>query len=1015
MTIRTQLVSPADALTALGAAVAAAKGGSPLVPVTVIVPTNAAGVMARRSLGRGDGIAAVNMVTPYRLAELVTGPALHDQGRNPVSTPIVDLTIRSVLADEPRSFAKVADHPSTITALRDLHRELRQAGPAALQALAASSDRGREAARVSVATTARLAADWYDEGDLMLGTVERLGAASIPGLERVIVFLPHPTLGLELDLLRSIGATGDVRLLATHTGVSNVDAEMDQFVELLARPDTTNEPQAGRKPTHRPVVISTTDADDEVRHAVRVALDHARAGTPFARMAILWPSDRPYARLVEHHLNTAGLPWNGRPGTLATERLVPRFLLDLLDVDRRGLRRSDLFDLLADVPIRGADGRPVRVATWERIARKAGVNRDEHWQPRLARFAAGARARAEQSDEPQPRSLNDAESADELAAFVKELQGELGHPLATRTWREWSDWCERQISWRLGDRVLTRLDEPERLAHDHAMKVLDRLGHLDAIGAPVRRSQFRAVFAAEFDVAPGKLGRIGTGVTIGSLTGAVGLDSDLVIVLGAADGLLPPAPTTDPLITDHDRRSAGLTTSSARSIRAHRNFMAVAETAHRLIVCVPRGDLRSTTERQPSRWLAAHLPDADVRTISSHHGGLIASEFPAAEHEHRLRQRVVAAADGAAHLVAACSDDPTSTRALTMRAARRQHTLTVFDGDLSARQIDHFAHPVSPSQLEAWAKCPHGYFVQYLLGVRHADDSTEDLALSPIERGNVVHNTLDRFNHEVLSGSLPQPGPHGWQPLHAQRLLALYDEVADEFERTGRTGRAAHWRLDRESVRIELINWFARDGAHAARSEIVSSELRFGGDGAVTLPLPDGRTLAVRGSVDRIDRRSNGELVVMDHKTGRDNDYKQIAASDPTEGSTKFQLPAYAAAALALFGSAGSPQSVHAEYDFFERGGYRRHGYSFDDAVWEQVADDLGHLVSGIESGLFPATPEVPKWEFRIGCHYCQPDRLGVAERFGEWQLKQSDPRFAAWAPNDDGAGDVPDDGGSQS
>ena len=337
-----------------------------------------------------------------------------------------------------------------------------------------------------------------------------------------------------------------------------------------------------------------------------------------------------------------------------------------------------------------------------------------------------------------------------------------------------------------------------------------------------------------------------------------------------------------------------------------------------------------------------------------------------------------------------------------MRAARRHPALTEFDGDLSSRRIDHFARPVSPSQLEAWAKCPHGYFVQYLLGVRRVDDSTEDLALSPIERGNVVHNTLDRFNHEVLSGSLPQPGPEGWSPPHATRLLELYHEVADEFERTGRTGRAAHWRLDRQSVEIELLNWFHVDGRHAAASgaEIVSSELRFGSDGTVTLPLPDGRRLAVRGSVDRIDRRSTGALVVMDHKTGTDRDFKQIGADDPTEGSTKFQLPTYAAAALALFGAdgdSGDVASVHAEYDFFERGGYRRHGYSFDETVWEHVADDLGHLVSGIESGLFPATPEVPKWEFRVSCHYCQPDGLGVAERFGEWQLKQSDPRFAPW------------------
>jgi hypothetical protein len=208
-------------------------------------------------------------------------------------------------------------------------------------------------------------------------------------------------------------------------------------------------------------------------------------------------------------------------------------------------------------------------------------------------------------------------------------------------------------------------------------------------------------------------------------------------------------------------------------------------------------------------------------------------------------------------------------------------------------------------------------------------------------------------------------------------------------------------------VLTELLNWFARDGITAAERgvQIVSSELRFGSDGSVTLPLPQGRRLAVRGSVDRIDRRRTGELVVMDHKTGRDLDFKHITADDPTEHGTKFQLPTYAAAALAMFGDDPQrPPGVLAEYDFFDKGNYRRYGYSFDDTVWRRVADDLGHLVEAIEAGFFPATPGIPKWEFRIDCHYCQPDGLGVAERFGEWQLKQLDPRLAPWFPQDESA-----------
>jgi hypothetical protein len=68
-----------------------------------------------------------------------------------------------------------------------------------------------------------------------------------------------------------------------------------------------------------------------------------------------------------------------------------------------------------------------------------------------------------------------------------------------------------------------------------------------------------------------------------------------------------------------------------------------------------------------------------------------------------------------------------------------------------------------------------------------------------------------------------------------------------------------------------------------------------------------------------------------------------------------------------------------------------------DDDVWHQVANDLDLLVRGIDAGMFPATPDVPKWQPWIDCHYCEPDGLGVAERSTEWQLKQTDPRLAPW------------------
>lgn len=993
MTVACTAVHTVDALPSLAEAVRLVKDGHPLAPVTVIVPTNAVGVTARRWLGAHGGIAAIELVTPTRLAERIAGAELAAAGRLPVSTPLIDLMVREVLRAAPGDYEPVAGHPSTVTSLRDLHRELRLAGPGAGRLLQNSSRRAREAARVSSMVAERLTAKWFDEADLLALAIERI-RGGIDLFDQAIAFVPRPDLGLTAELLRAIGERADLQVLAEWTGLAGVDADTLAFANAVGSRVTAPAPDSAPTDRHA-VVVSSTDADEEVRHAVRRVVDAARADIPFARMALVWPTDRPYARLVEHHLDAAGIPWNGRPGTLVTERLVPRFLLDLLELDRRGLRRNDVFDLLADVPVHTTDGQRVSVARWERLARSAGVSTTDHWAPRLGRLASSMRARG-------PEREPDAVEAERLAAFISELRGDLGHPMQTRPWEAWAEWCERQVLGRLGPSVLDQLDEAERLASDHASRVLDRLRHLDGVSKPVTRGEFRAAFAAEFEAAPGRLGRLGDGVTVGSLAGTVGLDTDLTIVLGAADGLLPPAPPIDPLISDHDRRTAGLATSDLRAHRIHRSFLGHVATSASVVVSAPRGDLRATTDRLESRWVEQHLAGAERHDVASHHRGLLDCAFPSVSHDHRLRHRASVVPLGAGALAAACDGDAAATRALRIRAARRHELLTEFDGDLSSIDIEHFARPVSASRLEQWPACPHGYFVRYLLGIRPLDDPGDELDLSPLERGNVMHETLDRFHRRVIAGDIDQPGADGWSAGAGAALLEIFDVTAGEWERSGRTGRAANWFLQRRAIGRELLAWLTHDGLVAAArgAEVAHSELRFGDDDApVSLPLADGRRIRVFGAADRIDRLRSGEIVIMDHKTGKPDDFKKIDRTEPTEHGTKFQLPIYAAAALATIGeTAGSSTSpVRAEYDFFGRGDYQRYGYSFDESVWGQVSADLHEVVSRIESGLFPAVTEPPKYQFRVDCWYCQPDGLGVDERFGEWSVKQGDPRIAAW------------------
>ncbi|HVM66139.1 MAG TPA: hypothetical protein VMU14_14830, partial [Acidimicrobiales bacterium] len=274
----------------LAAQVRARKGGDPLAPVTVVVPATYAGIAARRRLAR-DGIAAVTFVTVQRLAERMAAPVLAASGRRPAPPVLVAAAVRRVLQEQRGVFAAVADHPATEDALVAAYHELRGVSDAALDALARRSRRTRDIVAVHRAVRALLEPHWHDEHDLIAAAA----ATGPDGLGAVIVHLPRRVAPATASLLGALAGHGTVTVNVGLTGDAPADAPVR---DALARAGVVV-PAAAWAPGRAHDVISTTDADEEVRAAVRVIVDAARAGTPFARMALVWGSDEPYARIVE--------------------------------------------------------------------------------------------------------------------------------------------------------------------------------------------------------------------------------------------------------------------------------------------------------------------------------------------------------------------------------------------------------------------------------------------------------------------------------------------------------------------------------------------------------------------------------------------------------------------------------------------------------------------------------------------------------------------------------------------
>ncbi|MDQ2727081.1 MAG: PD-(D/E)XK nuclease family protein [Actinomycetota bacterium] len=1032
----------------LRAEIARLKGGDPLSAVTVIVPSNHMGVATRRLLasgrlgpvtGYGPGMAAVTFLTVYRLAELVGAPSLAGSGRRPVSTPVIAAVLRSVLDAEPGRFAPVAAHPATEEALVGAYRELRDLPAPALDRLAGCGARAADVVRIHRATRARLEADWYDEEDLMTVATRVLAEDRTAGspLAPTVVYLPQR---LNLHAGRLLAAVGDripTLVLAGTTGDTRADTEVADATARLTTGDGRRPAAESTDASHgtdaltvaapgtdaaRTTIVTASDADEEVRTAVRTVVDAVRAGTPLGRMAILHTTREPYGRLIHDQLAAAGIDANGASVVPLAQRLAGRSLLQLFDWPAGGYRRWGLFAWLSGAPIR-RHGRPVPASSWERLSRQAAVVAGRtDWDELLERLAVSLDDEAgrlaadpEQPAERAERAAADAVRARELREFVLGLIADLTTAsCAPRTWATHAAWAKGQLGELLGGPSTRTAWPPVELkAAERVDEAIDRLAALEGIEGPVDLDVFTRTLRLVLDADLGRVGRLGEGVLVGSLAMGVGVELDLVVVVGLAEGSAPATIGEDPLLSEVERATTGglLARGRDRIDRQHRELLAALAGAARQVLTVPRGDLRTSSMRVPSRWVldvasaqvGRHCTSADldrlgaplVTSVASFDAGVRAAGFPATETEHRLQRLMAQAASGPTLID---DDDAVLGRAAEVIVARRSRRFTRFDGNLAGLDIPSpTTRPTSATRLEQWTACPFSHLLDNILGVDKVDDPDERLRLSPLDKGDLVHAVLEQF----IGAHLGDPG-EVWSEADHRELRAVAEARCDDYQAKGLTGRRLLWEGDRRSILADLDRVLAEDGARRRSTgwRPVAVELVFGLAGApleaVGLPLPDGRHVRFRGRADRVDVAPDGSLVVTDYKTGKADGYHKLTAGDPTRHGQRLQLPVYALAARALVDD--PTRAVRADYWFATtRGAFKRVGYPVDDDVLAGTGALVAVIVAGIEAGVFPARPDPSTSNPHWGCPYCDPDGLGTGDLRRAWERKATDPALAAY------------------
>ena len=999
--LRRRYGQPATA--ALAGVIDVAKDGDPLTPVTVIVSDHSLGVTLRRRLAAtsiaGDtrGLAAVDFVTLLDLARGISAGSPHIAARRAVSDAVVLAATRRLLAERPGVFGPVADHPSVERTVMAAHRNLREVHPEALDRLSDIGGTLSDLVRLHRALVERLEPIFHDEHERAVVAAARITDESLD-LPPIVLHLPSALVASEHRLVGALATRGHLTAIVGDADGPDGSVSADPHLAALAETLGVDAPEAGLAGSRVPcLVASTPEQDEAVRYAIRRIMEAARAGTPLDRMVLVHPSTTDDARLVQERLTAAGIEFHANGVHRLDETIAGRFLIGLLDLPDRGIRRSDLAALMADVPLWDPDHDLVPARAWGRLAAQAGVvSGIGEWTDRLAHLAAelDAEAVAEVDDEGRTwladRLSAEAARARQLAAFVERLCASLHGLTKDDSWagrcRSVRDLLRQYLG---GTTAHESWSADELLALDEVGAILDALSELDNIEPHPPYRSFRGALAAELGRPLGRAGRTGIGVQVTGIDRAVGLDADLVIVVGLAEGSMPTRPPADPLLSDDHRTAArtGLPTRHEHAARQHHAFLAaLTGAAERIVLVQPRGDLRRSGDRPMSRLLlaefeelAGHRPESDdldlfIAPWFDHVASFtdaLDRDDPATVQEYDLATAVRGGRPAVDRLR---GDDVVVDRGIELLGRRADKDFTRFDGNLSGVTLPILDGELSATRLEKWVDCPFAFFAEYVLGVRPLEEPSERTGLSPLIRGSIVHRVLDRLVTDGLAdGSLPGHGDP-WTAAQRAHGAALLTEECDHAEARGEAAHPRFWPTICDRLAADLDDFLVLDSAFRARfdSRPVAAEQRFGGPDALIITLADGHTLRFRGSIDRVDLTADDHLVVVDAKTGRPDRYKDIPV-DYFPGGSFLQLPIYALAAVTE-----GCTTRHATYAFLgEVADDSRHlGYEVDDEVVAAFQRVLSSIVRGIEGGAFPHHPPESDRPEAHRCLHCSPDGL---------------------------------------
>jgi RecB family exonuclease len=308
----------------------------------------------------------------------------------------------------------------------------------------------------------------------------------------------------------------------------------------------------------------------------------------------------------------------------------------------------------------------------------------------------------------------------------------------------------------------------------------------------------------------------------------------------------------------------------------------------------------------------------------------------------------------------AATDLPRIAALLALSAAHPMDGwLAAAAGSVPGHGLDA-ALPVSPTALETLLGCPHRFLLERVIGFQEPSAPPALREIGQPAYGGLFHLVAEQFYRRYGEAFCRGDGTLAdWQARLDPIVNSAFETFVQQYPLVGETVREH----ERERLRQDARELLESDWRAGGSRRFVDVERVFGRPTPVALAI-DGRTVHVRGRIDRLDV-VDGVVVLRDLKTGRP--YPRLGRVAGPDPGLDVQLGLYGLVVKTMARDWGLPVRIAAAYAYFGRRGSDERDFRHDfDTVLEPAARQWLALAADLlAERAFPRTPNADD------CTYC--------------------------------------------